>query len=155
MCIWINLFMEEMLFAVCDFTYCVEVNAESRLRLCVMFAPNAVTVSVSGVRASWSVVQTAYKYVTWFQFAVWIHVADRTWGVFFFFFFLVPHPFSRPYTKTGMKMERGVHVIAFFSLYLAQFSCFFLPLRLRFSSEQPVLRHPQSLLFPWYDRSAF
>ena len=30
-CIWINLFMEEMLFWVCDFAYCVEMNAEINL----------------------------------------------------------------------------------------------------------------------------
>ena len=66
-------------------------------------------------------------------------------------FFLCLTFFSRPYTMTGIKMERGVHMIMFVSLYLALFSSYFLTL---LGSDIP-LRRPQSLLFLEHNRSTF
>jgi hypothetical protein len=37
--------------------------------------------------------------------------------------------------------------------YLA--SCHFIPLRSKYSPKHPVLKHPQSVLFPWCERPSF
>jgi len=60
------------------------------------------------------------------------------------FFFLGASPFfSRPYTMTGIEMERGVHIITFVSLNLAPFSSYFLTraqiFLLTASSEAPTV----------------
>jgi hypothetical protein len=38
---------------------------------------------------------------------------------------------------------------------VSPFSCYFIPLWSKYYSQNPVLKHPQSMLFPQYERPSF
>jgi hypothetical protein len=67
----------------------------------------------------------------------------------------MPWPPHSPWFYLPNNIWWWVQIMTLCTVQLPPLSCYFIPLRSKYSPQHPVLKHSPSMLFPWCYRSSF